>query len=115
MRRPIQQNHGDSAASEAFRKCRMALSTGITSTEAEVLANSLYSKKIISIETLECVLLDTCPIKKKLILLNAVEARLRIHPSDFDQLYSILACDGHLCVFADILQSCYYQYQAVGL
>ena len=97
-------------ASEAFRECRADLLVAIV--DPLILANHLYSKKIISRETLEQIMeLSLTISNKNIILLNAVEARIRTHPSDFFVLLAILRSDAHLCVHAEGLQNSYCECQ----
>ena len=92
-------------AGEALRKCRSLLHEGIL--DPEGLASSLYSENIICRETLDRVLLDNTRRKKNLILLDAIEARLRTNSSDFNKFHAILDNDPHLRMFADALLGCY--------
>ena len=95
-----------SEAGEAFREHRDDLLIAIT--EPDILANSLYSKKIISKETLdEMMLVSLTNGKKNIILLNAVEARIRTNPSDFLTVLAVLSRYPHLCVFAEGLRNSY--------
>ena len=92
-------------AGEALRKCRQILHEGIA--DPEGLASRLYSKTIICRETLDEVGLNNTTRKKNLILLDAVESRLRANPSDFSKFTAVLSNDPHLCVFADKLEKCH--------
>ena len=96
-------------ASEAFRECRADLLEAIV--DPLILANHFYSKKIISRETLKQITeLSLTVSNKNVILLNAVEARIRTHPSDFLILLAILENDVHLCICAEGLRNCYCEY-----
>ena len=95
-------------AGEAFREHRADL---IAVADPLILANSLYSKRIISRETLEQVKVQSFTVSdKNFILLEAVEARIRTHPSDFLILLAILGNDAHLCVYAEGLRNSYCEY-----
>ena len=63
----------------------------------------VYSENIIHRETLDEVKLNNTTRKKNLILLDAVESRLRANPSDFSKFSAVLRSDPYLRVFADIL------------
>ena len=98
-----------SEAGEAFREHRDDLLIAIT--EPLILANSLYSKWIISRETLdEMMLVSLTNSKKNFILLDAVEARIRTNPSDFLTILAVLGHDPHLCVYAERLKNSYCEY-----
>ena len=92
-------------AGEAFREYRGVLLEAIT--DPLRLANYLYAKKIISKGALEHIssLLTKC--EKNFNLLDAVESRIRTHPSDFLTLLAILENDSHLCVFAEGIKNSY--------
>ena len=93
-------------AGEAFRVCRADLLEAIV--DPLILANHLYSKKIISRETLKEIMdLPLTVSNKNVILLDAVEVRIRTHPSDFLILLAVLESDAHLCVYAEGLRSSY--------
>ena len=93
-------------AGEAFREHRADLLEAVV--DPLILANSLYSKKIISRETLKQIMeLSLTFSNKNVILLDAVEARIRTHPSDFLILLAILGSDAHLCVYAEGLRNSY--------
>ena len=93
-------------AGEAFRQHRGDLLIAIT--DPLILANSLYSRRIVSRETLNRVQLPALTnSEKNVILFDAVEARIRTHPSDFRTLLTILGCDLHLCIFAERIQNSY--------
>ena len=92
-------------AGEAFRQHRDNLLIAIT--DPLFLANALYSKNIISRETLDNVLPPTPVNVMKVILLNAIEARIRTHPSDFLILLAILGRDSQLCIFAEGIRNSY--------
>ena len=94
------------ATGEAFREHRADLLIAVS--DPLILANSLYSKRIISRETLDQTLLPSLTISNKnFILLDAIEARIRTHPSDFLTLLTILDQDACLCIFAERLRNSY--------
>ena len=94
------------ATGEAFQEHRADLLIAIS--DPLILANSLYSKRIISRETLDQTLLPSLTVSNKnFILLDAIEARFRTHPSDFLTLLTILDHDAHLCIFAEGLRNSY--------
>ena len=96
-------------AGEAFRECRADLLEAIV--DPLILANHLYSKKIISRETLNQITeLSLTISNKNIILLNVIEARIRTHPSDFRILLAILEHNPHLCVYAEGLRNSYCEY-----
>ena len=96
-------------AGEAFREHRAVLLEAVV--DPLILANSLYSKKIISRETLKQIMeLSLTFSNKNVILLDAVEARIRTHPCDFLPLLAILGNDAHLCVYAEGLRNSYCEY-----
>ena len=98
-----------SEAGEAFREHRDDLLIAIT--ESLITANSLYSKRIISRQTLdEIMLVSLTNSKKNFILLDAIEARIRTNPSDFLTVLAVLGRDPHLCVFAERLKNSYCEY-----
>jgi hypothetical protein len=93
-------------AGEAFREHRAGLLVAVT--DPLILANSLYSKRIISRDILEQVkLLSSTVSDKNFILLDAIEARIRTCSSDFLTLLAILESDAHLCVYAEELRNSY--------
>ena len=92
-------------AGEAFRQHRDNLLIAIT--DPLFLANALYSKNIISRETLDNILPPTPVNVMKVVLLNAIEARIRTHPSDFLILLAILGRDSQLCIFAEGIRNSY--------
>lgn len=92
-------------AGEALRKCRQILHEGIA--DPEGLASRLYSKNIICRETLDEVGLNNTTRKKNLILLDAIESRLRVNPSDFSKFTAVLSNYRHLCLFAYKLLKCH--------
>ena len=70
-----------SYAGDAFRDYRDVLLTAVT--DVHILANSLYSKGLISQEQLEhAQLLALTPSERKVHLFDAIEARLRSKPVD---------------------------------
>ena len=98
-----------SEAGEAFREHRGDLLIAII--DPLILANSLYSKLIISRETLdEIMLVSLTNSKKNFILLDAVEARIRTNPSDFLTMIAVLGRDPHFCVYAERLKNSYCEY-----
>ena len=93
-------------AGEAFRQHREVLLIAVT--DPLILANSLYSRRMISRETLSRVQLPALTnSEKNVILFDAVEARIRTHPSDFRTLLAIFGCDLHLCIFAERIRNSY--------
>ena len=93
-------------AGEAFRQHRGDLLIAVT--DPLILANSLYSRRIISRETLSEVRLPTLTDgTKNVILFDAVEDRIRTHPSDFLILLAILGRDSQLCIFAEGIRNSY--------
>ena len=93
-------------ASEVFREHRADLLIAVA--DPLILATRLYSRKIISRETLDHILLPSfTQSEKNSILLGAVEDRIRTHPSDFLTLFAVLNHDPHLCVFAERLRNSY--------
>ena len=98
-----------SEAGDAFRKYRDDLLIAIS--EPLILANSLYSKWIISQETLDKMMLISLTFREKnFILLNAVEARIRTNPHDFLIVIAVLGRYPHLCVFAEGLRNSYCEF-----
>ena len=96
-------------AGEAFREYRADLLEVVV--DPLILANHLYSKKIISRETLKQITeLSLTVSNKTFVLLDAVEARIRTHSSDFLSLLAILGNDAHLCVYAERLWNSYCEY-----
>ena len=72
------------------------------------LADKLYSNDIISQETNERVFLQSLtPTEKNRVLLDAIEARLKVNPPDFWTLLVTLDADTVLKIFADRLRSSY--------
>ena len=93
-------------ASEAFREHRAALLVAVT--DPLILANSLYSRKIISRETLNRVkLLTLTPTEKNMEIFDAIEAQIKTSPSSFHTLLDILNDDLQLHMFAGRLQQSY--------
>ena len=93
-------------AGEAFREHRAALLVAVT--DPLILANSLYSKRVISRDILEQIKLpSSTDSAKNFILLDAIEARIRTCSSDFLALLAILESDAQLCVFAEDLRNSY--------
>ena len=93
-------------AGEAFREHRDDLLIAITDTP--VLANRLYSHKIICWETKDRIMLPSLTgSEKNFILLDAVESRIRTNPSDFFNVLTILDREPHLCVFAERILNSY--------
>jgi hypothetical protein len=94
------------SAGEAFREHRADLLTAIV--DPLILANHLYSKRVISRETLDRVMVPVLTTSDKaLILLNATEVRIRTHPTDFVTLLAIFGQDSCLCIFAERLRHSY--------
>ena len=99
-------------AGEAFREHRADLLIAIT--DPLILANSLYSKRIISRETLERVMLQSfTKSEKNSIVLGAIEDRIGTHSSDFHTLLALLLSDSHLCVFAERIQDSYSEFLSI--
>ena len=94
-------------AGDAFREHRDTLLTAVT--DVHILANSLYSKGLISREQLEHAQLPALtPNERKVKLFDAVEARLRSNPDDIYTLQDILDDDPLLQIFSKkIKSSCY--------
>ncbi|MCG8620465.1 MAG: hypothetical protein MJE68_00510, partial [Proteobacteria bacterium] len=93
-------------AGEAFREHRDALLVAVT--DPLILANSLYSKRVISRDILEQIKLPSfTDSAKNVILLDAIEARIRTCSSDFLTLLAILGSNAQLCVFAEVLRNSY--------
>ena len=93
-------------AGEAFREHRAALLVAVT--DPLILANSLYSKRVISRDILEQIKLpSSTDSAKNFILLDAIEARIRTYSSDFLALLAILGSDTQLCVYAEKLRNSY--------
>ena len=101
----VQAGINKESAGEAFREHRADLLTAIV--EPLILANHLYSKKIISWETLDRIKALLSTSEKSLALLDATEARIRTHPTDFVTLIAILDQDSLLCIFAESLRHSY--------
>ena len=98
-------------AGEAFREHRDDLLIAITDTHIQ--ANRLYSHKIICCETKDRMMLPSLTgSEKNFILLDAVESRIRTHPSDFLTLLTILGREPHLCVFAERIKNSYCELMA---
>ena len=86
-------------AGNAFRRYRDDLLIAVT--DVHILANSLYSKGLISREQLEYAqLLALTPSERKVHLFDAIEARLRSIPDDFDTLTEVLNGDPNLQIIA---------------
>ena len=101
-----------SGAGEAFREHRGDLLIAIT--DPLVLANYFYSKRIISREKLnEIMLISLTDSKKNFILLDAIEARIRTNPSDFLTVLDVLGRDLLLCCFAERLRNSYCEFTQV--
>ena len=93
-------------AGEAFREHRAALLIAVT--DPIILANSLYSSRIISREILDRVKLPTLtPTEKNMDIFDAVEAQIKTNPSSFHTLLDIFNDDSHLHPFAGRLQQSY--------
>ena len=98
-------------AGEAFKRHRGDLLIAVT--DPLILANSLYSRSIVSRETLSRVQLPALTnSEKNVILFDAIEDRIRTHPSDFRTLLAILDCDSHLRIFAEGIRNSYCKYHA---
>ena len=94
------------AAGEAFRQHRADLL--IAAIDTLILANCLYSKRIISHETLEhAELLTLTSSKRNVHLFDAIEARIRTNPDDFLTLLDVLDSDPQLHVFAERIWNSY--------
>ena len=88
------------AAGDAFRVHRDALLIAVA--DVHILANSLYSKGLISREQLEhAQLLALTPNERKVHLFDAIEARLRSNPEDINTLCDILRSDPLLQTLAE--------------
>lgn len=90
---------------DAFRVCRGELFTGITTCGPLVLANQVYSMKIISYETFILVTNEVDPMKRILSLMNAIEASLKLNPSTFYQLLAVLDAEPQLSPIAHKLRT----------
>ena len=107
------------SAGEAFREHRDDLLRAVV--EPLVLANHLYSKRIISWETLDEIKAEQTTSKKTFALLDATEARIRTHPTDFLTLLAVLGQDSCLGIFAERLRhsysklACYDTFQIILL
>ena len=98
-------------AGEAFREHRAALLIAVT--DPLILANSLYSSRIISREILDRVRLPMLTsTEKNMDIFDAIEAQIRTNPSHFSTLLDILNNDPQLCMFTERVQQsygeCYY-------
>ena len=77
-------------------------------TDPLILANSFYSAEIISREVLDRIKLPTLtPGEKNVVLFDAIEARIRTHPSDFCSLLTILSYEPSLRDFAKRIEDSY--------
>ena len=95
------------SASDAFREHRDTLLTAVT--DVHILANSLYSKGLISREQLEHAQLPALtPNERKVKLFDAVEARLGSNPDDIDTLQDILDDDPLLQIFSKKIKTSYH-------
>ena len=102
----VQAEIDKESAGEAFREHRADLLTAIV--DPLILANHLYSKRIISRETLDRVMVPVLTLSERtLILLNATEVQIRTHPTDFITLLTIFSQDSCLCIFAERLRHSY--------
>ena len=122
---PAQSSHDDShsilptgipidpeKAGEAFREHRDGLLIAVT--DPLVLANNVYSKRIISRATLNRVkvsTLSTDDMNEKLF--DAIEARIRTYPPDFHILLAILGNDPSLRDFAKRIQDSYSEFLSI--
>ena len=99
------------AAGDAFREHRDTLLTAVT--DVPILANSLYSKGLISREQLEHAQLPALtPNERKVKLFDAVEARLRSNPNDIGTLQDILDDDPLLQIVSKKIKNSYYYYHS---
>ena len=95
-------------AGDAFRKHRDNLLVAVT--DVHILANSLYSRGLVSREQLEhAQLLALTPSERKVHLFDAIEARLRSKLGDFCTLLSVLNGDPLLEMFVEKINSTYAQ------
>lgn len=96
-------------AAEAFREQRGDLLVAVT--DPLILANQLYSRKIISRETLDHVkLLTLTPSEKNIELFDAIESAIKRHPgSSFLTLIETFYRQDfpQLCIFAERLKNSY--------
>ena len=93
-------------AGKAFQNLRAALLVAVT--DPLILANSLYSKLVISKDILEQIKLPSyTDSAKNVILFDAIEARIRTCSSNFLTLLAILESDAQLCIFAEVLRNSY--------
>ena len=96
-------------AGEAFREHRAALLTAVT--DPLILANGLYSSRIISRETLNRVKLPTLTSAEKNVeILDAVEAQIKTNPSSFHTLLDILSDNSQLQIFVGQLRQSYGEF-----
>ena len=93
-------------AGEAFRGHRATLLIAVT--DPLILANSLYSSRIVSRETLDRVKLPMLtPTEKNMEIFDAIEAQIKTNLSSFCTLIDILNSDSQLHIFAGRLQQSY--------
>ena len=91
------------AAGDVFREHRTDLLTAVT--DVHVLANSLYSKGLISREQLEHAQLPALtPSERKVKLFDAIEARLRSKSEDLGTLLDVFKGDPLLKIFVNNIQ-----------
>ena len=101
-------------AGEAFREHRADLLVAVT--DPLILANSLYSSRIISQETLDRVQLPTLtPRSGNVGLFDAIESRIKTNPSDFCTILDIFSSDSQLHIFAERLQRSYRECYRIKL
>ena len=93
-------------AGEAFREHRADLLVAVT--DPLILANSLYSSRIISREALDRVKLPTLTsTEKNMETLDAIESRIKTNPSSFCTVLNILSSDAQLHMFAEQIRLSY--------
>ena len=93
-------------ASEAFREHRATLLVAVM--DPLILANILYAKRIISKGILDQIRFKAhTPAEKNMTIFDAIEARIRTNPPDFNVVLDILSGDPQLCMFAGLLHQSY--------
>ena len=96
------------AAGDVFRERRADLLTAVT--DVDVLANSLYSKVLISREQLEHAQLPALtPSERKVKLFDAIEARLRRKSENLYTLLGVFEGDPLLEIFVSKIRGRFLQ------
>ena len=97
-------------AADAFQGYRDTLATAITQDDIPQLANSLYSKNIISKNNRDyAVMVGILPSEKMVHLLDASEARIRSNPSDFLTVLDILNSEPVFRIHAERIWEKYWK------